>query len=181
MKRILLSLAMMVLAVAFLTQTASMASEQGYTGPAKPADETAVVRSGAYTDIVAIDGTTTSSLSITVLPGEHTVVMKPSYPAGDNVWVTPYYFYSRVNGSVTFKAEAGHTYVAYARTSAGPSTEDQSAAGYASMEDQSGSGFSWVGYIEDKTAHERVAKTERLALEAYPRSWGFGGGATMNR
>jgi len=175
MKRILLSLAMTVFAMAFLAQT-SMASQQGYAGPAKPADETALVRSGAYTEIVSVDGTKVSSLNVTVLPGEHTVVMKPSYPV-DNNYATPYFFYSLVNGSVTFKADAGHTYVAYARTSAGPSTEDQSAAGYASMEDQTGSGFTWVGYIEDKTDHERVAKTETLALQAYPRTWGYGGSA----
>jgi len=176
MKRILLSLAMMVFAIVFLVQTTSMASQQGYAGPAKPADETALLKSGAYTEIVSVDGTKVSSLNVTVLPGEHTLVMKPSYPVDGN-YATPYFFYSVVNGSVTFKADAGHTYVAYARTSAGQSTENQSAAGYASMEDQTGSGFTWVGYIEDKTDHERVAKTETLALQAYPRTWGYGGSA----
>ena len=175
MKRILLSLAMMVFAIVFLVQTTSMASQQGYAGPAKPADETALLKSGAYTEIVSVDGTKVSSLNVTVLPGEHTVVMKPSYPL-DNVYGTPYYFYSLVNGSVRFNADAGHTYVAYARTSAGPSTEDQSAPGYAS-EDQTGTGFTWVGYIEDKTANERVAKTETLALQAYPYTYGYGGSA----
>ncbi len=158
MKSIVLSLGIMLLALAFFAQTASAAAVQGYAGPVKPGDETAVVRSGAYTDLVSYDGTKVSGLSVALLPGEHTVVMKPSYPTTSYQSMGGYFLYSNVNGSVTFNAEPGHEYVAYVTTAAGPATEDQT-----------GSGFTWVGYIQDKTTHQRVAATERLPLEAYPR------------
>ena len=165
MKKIVLGLGIMVMALVLITQTASAAAKEYAPG------ETAVVKAGAYTDLVSADGAKVSGLSVTLTPGEHTIVMKPSYPT-DNMYYTMggYYLYSNVDGSVTFNAEPGHEYVAYADTSAGPAKEDNM-----------GTGFSWVGYIKDKTANQRVAKTETLPLEAFPRLPGGGGGVFTSR
>ena len=173
MRRIVLTLGIMVVALAFFAQTAGAAAAKGYAGPLRPADETAVVRSGAYTELVSSDGTKVPGLSVAVLPGEHTIVMKPSYPTDNYEFMGAYFFYSLVNGSVTFNAEPGHEYVAYVSTAAG------SAKGY-DEDSPTGTGFAWVGYIEDKTAHQRVAKTERLPLEAFPRSPGGAGSPFMS-
>ena len=183
MKRIILSLGIMVLALAFVAPIAAAAPTQGSAGALGPADEAALVKSGAYTEVVSVDGAKVSGLSVRVSPGEHTLVMKPSYPTDNTTYTGGYFFYSNVDGTVAFKAEPGHAYVAYANTYTAPSRDDQYAVGSSSAEDQSGSGFTWVGYIEDKTTHQRVAKTERLALEAYPRSYSYGGGgaAQMHR
>ena len=163
MKRIVLGLGIMVLALVLFTQTASAAAavESAPGG-------TAVVKAGAYTDLVSADGAKVSGLSVTLTPGEHTVVMKPSYPVDSYQFLGAYFFYSLVNGSVTFNAEPGHEYVAYIDTTAGPTSEENM-----------GTGFSWVGYIKDKTANQRVAKTETLPLEAFPRSPGSGGGGVF--
>ena len=160
MKRIGLGLGIMVLALVLLAQTASVAGAKE-SAPG----ETAVVKAGAYTELVSADGAKVSGLSVTLTPGEHTVAMKPSYPIDNYEFMGAYFFYSQVNGSVTFNAEPGHKYVAYVDTTAGPTKEDDM-----------GTGFSWVGYIKDKTANQRVAKTEALPLQAFPRSPGSGGG-----
>ena len=140
---------------------------RAYPGPALPADQTALVKTGAYTDLVACDGTSVPGLTVAVLPGEHTIQLKPSdrqdrQDIKGYSW--PYLFYSRVIGSVVFEAQAGHTYVAYVNLSAGPATEEA----------PSGTGFVWVGYIEDQTTHQRLAKTDKLPLEAEPRVPGGG-------
>ncbi|MGD0661228.1 MAG: hypothetical protein ABSD38_24455 [Syntrophorhabdales bacterium] len=163
MKRIVLGLGIMVLALALFAQTASAAAAKE-SAPG----ETAVVRSGAYTELVSADGAKVSGLSVTLTPGEHTVVMKLAYPINNNEFMGGYFFYSLVNGSVTFNAEPGHQYVAYVTTAAGPTKEDEM-----------GTGFTWVGNIEDKTAHQKVAKTETLPLEALPRTPGSGGGGSF--
>ena len=164
MKRIVLGLGIMVLALAFFAQTASAAA-----AVESAAGDTAVIRAGAYTELVSADGAKVSGLRVTLPPGEHTVVMKPSYPIDNYEFMGAYFFYSLVNGSVTFNAEPGHQYVAYVSTTAGPTSEENM-----------GTGFSWVGYIQDKTANQRVAKTETLPLEAYPRAPGGGGGTFMS-
>lgn len=153
-----------------------------YSGPALPADQTAIVRSGAYTDIVSIDGAGVSGTKITVLPGKHTLEMKPheqidsayNYYAPGN-----YFFYSNVNGRVDFTAEPGRTYQVYANMTAGPHT-----GGYGTENDVEygthlATGFTWTGYVVDETAHKRVARTDTLPLEAYPRSYSAGGHAVF--
>jgi hypothetical protein len=170
MKKIVLSLGIMVLALGLLGQTACAVATKGYTGPVKPADETAIVSSGPYTELVSTDGTKISGLKVALLPGEHTVVMKPSYSIDNSTYMGAYFFYSNVNGSVTFNVEPGHRYVAYVTTSAGPPTEDNT-----------GTGFIWVGHIEDRTTHQKVAKTDRLPLEAYPRTPGGAGSPWISR
>ncbi len=173
MKSIILGLGIMVLVLALFAQTPSAAATKGYAGPAKSADETALVRSGAYTELVSYDGTKISSLSVTLLPGEHTVVMKPSYPIDNSQYMGGYFFYSLVNGSVTFNAEPGHQYVAYVATTAGPTKEYETGS-------EMGTGFTWVGYIEDKTVHKKVAKTDVLPMEAYPMTPGGYGSSFMS-
>ena len=136
-----------------------------YTGPAMPAEQTAVVKSGPYTTLVAIDGVSVSGLSVAVLPGTHTVEMKPAEWSSTSWDLTsPYAFYSRVLGSVTFTAEPGREYEAYVNMGPGHLSGDNT-----------GTGFVWTGYIQDESAHMRVAKTDRLPLEAEPwRPWGNG-------
>jgi hypothetical protein len=148
------------------------ASMQGYSGSALPADQTAIVKSGAYTDLMASDGMKVPRLSVAVLPGRHTIVMKPSDNQGLYGYGA-YFYYSLVTGSVQFTAEAGHYYLAYVifAPASGTTWEDD-------ME-HTGTGFTWVGYITDETTGKRVARTDRLALQAEPRGWP--GGVSMMR
>jgi len=140
---------------------------KGYSGPALPADQTTLVRTGPYTNLLACDGTSVPGLSVAVLPGEHTIQLKPTYGQDYRSYSWPFFFYSRVIGSLVFEAQAGHTYVANVNLLPAPSTEEA----------PSGSGFVWVGYIEDRTTHQRLAKTDKLPLEVEPRvpGGGFGG------
>jgi len=159
------------LAVAiFALGACSSSPMKAYTGPTMPADQTALIVSGPYTDLESVDGVKVSSLSATVLPGKHTVGMRPSeygttYPG----YVGPYYFYSRVTGSVEFAAEAGHRYVAWVRMGPGPATEELT-----------GSGFEWRGYVEDQTTNRNLVRTAALPLEAEPvPPYGGGGGVEV--
>ncbi len=133
---------------------------KGYSGPVLPADQTALVQSGPYTDVVASDGVKVPTLSVSVLPGTHTIEMKPNEPPSDSDYVGPYFFYARNIGSVAFTAEAGHTYVAYVDIAPAPSTEDEV-----------GTGYTWAGYVKDETTGKRVAWTDRLRLEVEPRAY----------
>ncbi len=146
---------------------------QGYTGPALPTDRTAVVRTGPYTDIVAYDSMKLPSLSVALLPGEHTLEMLPNDPPNTDGYSGAYYFYSKVTGSVAFMAEAGHRYQAYVSIAPEPGTTEGSDSGYKD------SGFAWRGYIQDETTHKRVASTGRLPIEAEPKIYpgGTGGAA----
>ena len=137
------------------------APTRAYPGPALPAEQTAVVESGPYTDIVSADGVEVRGLSAALLPGNHTIAMIPVETGQPNQgWL----FYSRVTGSVAFTAEAGHRYTAYV------DFVGQSVPGH---EDYSG--WSWFGCIQDKATGVRLARTERLPLGAYPYSHSSGG------
>lgn len=167
----------MVLMLALLTLSACAGTTKEYSGPVLPASETAVVRSGPYTDLVAIDGRKVSSLSVALLPGKHTVEIKPT----DNLQAYgygygAYYFYSRVTGSIEFTAEPGHTYLVYAAIATAPTTED-SDTGY-SVTGSTDTGFTWSGYITDETAGRRLARTDTLALQAEPRFYPGGTSGT---
>jgi len=147
------------------------ASMQGYTGPALPAGQTALVRSGPYTDLVACDGMKVPGLSVAVLPGKHAIEMKPSDQLDIYGYDGAYFFYSRITGSVTFTAEEGRKYLAYVNIAPEPATDEEVGTGYA-----------WTGYIEDETTHKRVARTDRLRLEVEPRGYPGGtGGAAIRR
>jgi hypothetical protein len=113
---------------------------KGYEGPDLPADKTAVIENGVYIDIDKFDGMKLGSFrnSVITLPGDHTIEMSfLTQTLSDLV------LYSRETASLSFKAEAGHTYVAYARW---VSTEG------------------WIALIKDKKTDERVAQSEILPI-----------------
>jgi len=153
--------------MAFLAPGAcAYAPTKAYPGPALPAEQTAVVVSGPYTDIVSADGVKVQGLSVALLPGSHTIVMIPSEIGQPNQgWL----FYSTVTGSVAFAAEAGHRYIAYVEF------VSQSVPGHENF-----SGWSWFGSIRDKATGVQLARTERLPLGAYPYSYGGGGGPAFS-
>jgi len=169
----------LALVVAFLVLSACTGVMQGYSGRTLPAEQVAVVKSGAYTDLVAANGAKVSGLGVALAPGRQTIVMKPS----DNqmMWgYGPYYFYSWVTGSVDFTAEPGHKYVAYVRIDTSPATTEDSDVAY-STTGPIDTGFTWVGYIVDETTGKRLGRTERLALQAEPRSYPGGDAVTFRR
>jgi hypothetical protein len=129
---------------------------KGYTGPVLPAEQTALVKTGPYAELVACDGVKVSALRVAVLPGERTIEMKPSDQQLDYKR-TGFVFRSKVTGSVSFTAEAGHTYVAGVSIVAAPLTDEDI-----------GTGYTWIGTIEDETTHKRVKRTDRLPLDVLP-------------
>jgi hypothetical protein len=169
----------MALVVGLLALTACAGTTKGYSGPALPADQTSVVRSGPYTDLVATDGVRVSGLSVALLPGKHTIEFKPS----DNQQTYgygAYYFYSRVTGSIAVMAEAGRTYLAYVRIETAPATTDDSSAGYA-VDGSTDTGFTWSGYITDEATGQILGRTDRLPLQAEPRNYSYGALPPMMR
>ena len=144
----IVALGMAVLALAACAGTPM----QGYTGPVLPAEQTALVRSGPNTDLIACDGAKVPGLSISVLPSVHTVELKPD-DQQQNYLQTGFLFRSNVTGSVSFTAEAGHRYMAYASIAPAPSSDEEM-----------GTGYTWVGIVEDETTHKKVARTDKLPL-----------------
>ena len=112
---------------------------QGYTRPVLPAEQTALVRSGPSTNLIACDGAKVPGLGISVSPSVHTIEPKPDNQRQDYMQ-TGFLFRSSVTGSVSFTAEAGHRYLAYAITAPAPSTDEKM-----------GTGYTWVGIVEDET------------------------------
>ncbi len=150
-----------------LLALSACAPMKGYPGPALPAGETAIVRSGPYTDLVSVDGMKISGLSVALLPGPHTIEVVPSEldQPYEGWWVVG----SAVKGVVGFVALAGRSYrasVEFAPRSA-PGYEDYSA-------------WSWVGSVQDETTGARVAQTASLPLAAYPYSYRGGGIASFS-
>jgi hypothetical protein len=94
-----------VLAVAasvLLVGSCSTAPMKGYTGPERPATETALIRGGtSEINIESCDGVKVTSLNISVLPGDHTIEMSFSGSME----------YSIDTSFLKFTAEAGHTYI----------------------------------------------------------------------
>lgn len=129
---------------------------QGYTGPALPAEQTALVQTGAYTDLIACDGKKVSGLGLTVLPSVHTIELKPD-DQQQSYMQTGFIYRSTVTGSISFTAEAGHKYLVYVNIAPGPSTDENA-----------GTGYTWVGIVEDETTHRKVAKTDHLPLQIEP-------------
>jgi hypothetical protein len=129
---------------------------KGYAGPALSGDQTALVESGPYTRIVKYDGMKLSSQNVAVLPGEHTVEMRLEEAEQPN-W--EYFFYSGATGSVTFTAEPGHRYLVYINIVPAPGLADE----------ERGSGYTWVGCIQDRSTGKKIASTSPLPLEADPR------------
>jgi hypothetical protein len=127
-----------------------------YTGPTLPNDQIALIESGPYTHIERVDGQGIPTLRIGVLPGEHSVELRP---AEQEQPYREYLFYSWVTGSVRFRVEAGHRYLVYVDfvPASGPADE------------QKGSGYTWIGYVLDKSTGRKVANTGRLPLGVEPR------------
>lgn len=112
-----------------------------YDGPEFPAHTTAVIESGVYADIESCDGMKLGSFQnkVAVLPGNHIIELTfHTQSMGDTV------FYSREAAFVTFNAEAGHTYVAYADT-------------------MGNSG--WIACIKDKKTDEKIVQSGVLPIE----------------
>ncbi len=156
---LLRNITMVGLVIAFLlTAACSQAVIKAYQGPELPADQTAVIKTGAYTELVAVDGQNVrTQRNVAVLPGPHTVQMKiieSQEPMYDQYW-----YYSYVNGEVNFAAQPGHTY--QVSISFVPSPFPLSGA--------QDSGFRWVAYVRDTTAHRLVARTDYLPVEVWPR------------
>ncbi len=159
---------MAAVAALLLIAACAHAPMKAYQGPELPASQTAVVESGFYTRIAAVDGHKVRALSVALLPGEHTIVMMP-YEQNEAAYQGQPYpdwmFYSPVTAAVPFTAQAGHAYIANVDIQSQPSP------GYENY-----SAWSWVGYIQDKTTATRLASTERLPLGAYPVGTPRGGG-----
>lgn len=115
--------------------------KQGYEGNLLPADGKAIIQSGPYTNIERYDDTKLGSrwLSVAVLPGRHTIEV--AFPPR---MTDVAFYYSDVTGVVTFEAEAGHRYIAYA---------------YLVSPDI------WMAYVSDRPSGKRVAQSELLPLK----------------
>ena len=170
----------LVFGAALLLGSCSSAPMQAYSGPALPMEQTALITSGFHTDLISVDGVKVPGTSAAVLPGPHTVVIRPG---GDVIspygYRQDYFFYSLVDGAVNFTAQAGHTYRAEVVISnATPEMADQHGnefkgnVGYG----LGATGFVWTGYIQDRTAETRIAMTGPLPLQAEPRGTRSGGG-----
>jgi len=127
---------------------------KAYPGRALPADQTATIETGAYTQIEKCDGLKITSLKVAVLPGEHVIEMTPAEQGQPQ---RGYLFYSSVTGSACFTAEAGQAYLVYVDfvAASAPVTEG-------------GSGYEWIGYVQDRSSGKMIADTGRLPLKAQP-------------
>jgi hypothetical protein len=148
--------------ILMLTACASGVTKE-YAGPTLPEDRIALIESGPYTHIEKVDGKKLTTLRVAVNPGEHVVQMRPSEQ--DQPY-REYIFYTSATGTAKFAAEAGHKYLAYVDfvPSKGPADEEK------------GSGYTWIGYILDKSTGNKVANTGYLPVSVEPR--GFPSGAT---
>jgi hypothetical protein len=124
----------------FLVSSCAVLPMKGYEGQDLPADKTAVIENGVYIDINKCDGVKLGSFQnkVVILPGDHTIeITFQTQLIGDII------LYSSETASVKFKAEAGHTYVAYAHM--------------VSIE-------GWIAIIKDKKTDERIAQSEMLPI-----------------
>ena len=153
------SVRVMVLAIFLVGLTAcASTTTREYSGPELPADQTALVESGPYTEIEVVDGRAVGALKVAVLPGTHSVALRPSEHGQP---IRDYWFYSRSTGSVSFNAEAGHRYLVYVDfvPDEGPADE------------QKGSGYVWIGYVLDRATGKKIANTGKLPVGVEPRIW----------
>jgi hypothetical protein len=148
----------LVAAVFLLTAACSQTGIKAYQGPEQPAGQTALIQSGAYTELVAVDGQQVKTQrNVAVLPGRHTVqikIVESQEPMYNEYWYTSY-----MNGDLHFTAQPGHTYqvsISFV-PSPFPLTGSQD------------SGFRWLGYVTDRTVQRVVARTDYLPVQVYPR------------
>jgi hypothetical protein len=142
-----------------LTACATPATKE-YAGPILPGSETALVEAGPYTHFESFDGQAIGSLRLTVIPGTHVVTIRP---AANEQPMGAYLYYSKVSGTVQFAAEAGHRYLVYVDYM--PQRQN---------EDETGTGFIWIGHVLDRTTGKKIAKTDQFPLGAEPRGWPTG-------
>jgi hypothetical protein len=131
-----------------------------YAGPELPGNQTALVEAGAYTHLAGLDGKAVTALRLAVMPGVHSVTIKP---AENEQPMGPYLYYSWVQGDVQFTAEAGHRYLVYVEYRTQPPSEDEL-----------GTGFVWIGHVVDRTTGKKIAKTDAFPLGVEPRGWPTG-------
>ncbi len=161
-------LTMAALGILFLALTACAAAvTREYSGPARPDDQIALIESGPYTHMEQVDGRRIATLRVTVMPGERTLQIRP---AEQEQPYREYIFYTHASGAVRFAAEAGHRYLVYVDfvPAQGPADEEK------------GSGYTWIGYVLDKSTGKKVANTGPLPLSVEPRVYpggSFIGGA----
>ena len=118
---------------------------KGYTGPSMPPGETALIKTGFYANLLRCDDVEipSSYLNIAVLPGNHTVQVSLR-----KQWIADKLLSSQAVGSITFVAEAGHTYTVNA--SLLPIKEW---AGLVAHE------YDWQGYVTDLGTGQTIAIT----------------------
>ena len=126
--------------ISLLVSSCAMLPMKGYEGQDLSADKTAVIENGFYIHIDKCDGVDLGFFQdkVIILPGEHTIEM--SFQTQRTGYLVSY---SNETASLTFKTEAGHTYVAHAHR--------MSAEG-------------WIAYVIDKKTSERVAQSEILPI-----------------
>jgi hypothetical protein len=139
----------------------SVATVQLYDGQIQPESSTAIIETGPYANIEALDGKAVRALNVAVLPGTCNIALKP---AENDQPLNSYLFYTKDAGLISFTAIAGHHYRVYVEI-----FTEQKPAG-----EIKGSGFVWVGSVFDKTADKKIAWTDALPIQAAPRSWPTG-------
>ena len=130
----------LIMATTFLLiGSCAMLPMKGYDGPDLSADRTAIIENGVYIDINKCNGVKLGSFQdkVIILPGDHTIEMSFQTQI---IW--DYIFYSRETASLTFKTEAGHSYVVYALFSI----------------------KGWKVYVKDKKTNELIAQSETLPI-----------------
>jgi len=136
---------LVLLGMAFLFAGSCAETMEGYSGPVLPAGETALIKAGFNADILRCDDVrlSPSQLNITVLPGKHTVEI-----SFRRQWVGDKLLHSDVTGSITFAAEAGHTYSVNANL-----LPIKEWAGLVAHE------YDWRGYTKDQGTGQTIAIT----------------------
>lgn len=117
---------------------------KGYNDPVATVITTALIENGVYADIISCDyqQLVSTDNSITVIPGRHTVELAL------RVQQMGYYaVYSRETALVSFNAEMGHSYVAYAEIIGNES---------------------WIARIKDKMTNEQCTQSSILPVVIEP-------------
>jgi len=135
----------LLLGMVFLLLASCAGTMKGYPGSALPSNETAIIKTGPYARMLKCDDQAIgpSQLKVAVLPGKHTIEMGFVRQLRANRVL-----YSRVTGSVTFQAEAGHTYSVDAEL-----VIDKKWLGLAAGE------YDWQGYVKDQGTGQTIART----------------------
>ena len=151
-------LTMVMFGIGFLLLSACTHAMKAYPGPELPSAQTALVQSGAYTQILSLDGLPVTSRKVSILPGSHSVVIRILDEESTPISVA-YAFYSLSDGTVDFVAKPGHQYVASVDVIASPFP----------ISGENDTGFRWVGYVRDRINNQIIAQTDYLPVGVWPR------------